>query len=187
VSVSKLAVGKNEITWLADGAGAHGGAPRRPEDVCSALSGNFHFREARDDAPGLRSPQLGALHALLAARTVEPEDPMTVVMPTGTGKTETMLAVFAVDPRRTLVMVPSDALRQQIAGKFQTLGVLPDAEVVDGDFLTPVVAVMRSGLATVEECDALALPCNVLVATAAALAKCSPEATARRRSTPPVP
>jgi superfamily II DNA or RNA helicase len=26
---------------------------------------------------------------------------MTVVMPTGTGKTETMLAVFAVDPKRT--------------------------------------------------------------------------------------
>ena len=179
MTVSKRAVGKNDITWLSEGAGSHGDAPRTPEEVCSALSGNFHFRAARDEAPGLRPPQLGALHALLAARTVEPDDPMTVVMPTGTGKTETMLAVFAVDPRRTLVMVPSDALRQQIAGKFQTLGVLPDAEVVDGDFLTPVVAVMRSGLSTVEECDALALPCNVLVATAAALAKCSPEATAR--------
>ena len=57
---------------------------------------------------------------LLAARTTEPDEPMTVVMPTGTGKTETMLAVFAADPKRTLVMVPSDALRQQIAAKFQT-------------------------------------------------------------------
>jgi superfamily II DNA or RNA helicase len=179
MTVSKQAVGKNELTWLADGAGAHGDAPRSPEEVSDALSGNFHFRAERDDAPGLRPPQLGALHALLAARTVEPDEPMTVVMPTGTGKTETMLAMFAVDPQRTLVMVPSDALRQQIAGKFQTLGVLPAAEVVEGDFLTPVVAVMRSGLNTVEECDALALPCNVLVTTSAALAKCSPDAMAR--------
>ena len=104
---------------------------------------------------------------------------MTVVMPTGTGKTETMLATFAVDPKRTLVMVPSEALRQQIAAKFQGLGVLPAAEVVAGDFLTPVVGVMRSGLTTVVECDELVLPCNVVVATSAALAKCSPEAMSR--------
>src|SRR5205823_984912 len=68
---------------------------------------------------------------------------------------------------------------QQIAAKFQGLGVLPAAEVVAGDFLTPVVGVMRSGLSTVGECDDLVLPCNVVVATSAALAKCSPEAMSR--------
>ena len=90
-----------------------------------------------------------------------------------------MLAVFAVDPKRTLVMVPSDALRQQIAAKFQGLGVLPAAGVVDGDFLAPVVGVMRSGFSTIEECDELGVPCNVVVATSAALAKCSPQAMSR--------
>jgi superfamily II DNA or RNA helicase len=179
VSVNRRRVGKNEITWLADGPGAHGDDARSPLDVAATLSANFRFVAAFDGSPGLRSPQLGALHALLAARTTEPAEPMTVVMPTGTGKTETMLAVFAVDPKRTLVMVPSDALRQQIAEKFQTLGILPSAQVVSGDFLAPVVGIIRSGLTTEAECDELVLPCNVVVATAAALTKCSDEALAR--------
>jgi superfamily II DNA or RNA helicase len=179
MTIARRVVGKNEITWLAEGPGSHGPEPRSPEDVAESLLGNFYFRASVGDDPGLRPPQLGALHALLAARTTEPDEPMTVVMPTGTGKTETMLAVFAADPKRTLVMVPSDALRLQIADKFQTLGVLPMARVVSGDFLTPVVGVIRSGLTTAEECDALALACNVLIATSAALTKFAPAAMAR--------
>ncbi len=91
-------------------------------------------------------------------------------MPTGTGKTETMLAAFAYSPSRTLVVVPSDALRTQIAKKFVTLGVLPEARVVSGDFLCPVVGVMKATLQTADECDELFGPSNVIVATAAALA-----------------
>jgi superfamily II DNA or RNA helicase len=37
-------------------------------------------------------------------------------MPTGTGKTETMLALLvAARPSRLLVLVPSDALREQVS------------------------------------------------------------------------
>jgi Type III restriction enzyme, res subunit len=51
--------------------------------------------------------------------------PATVVMPTGTGKTETMLALLvAARPDRLLVLVPSDSLREQVAAKSGTLGVL---------------------------------------------------------------
>ncbi len=100
-------------------------------------------------------------------------------MPTGTGKTETMLAVLAFDPRKTLVIVPSDALRTQIAAKFVTLGILPAAGVVTGEFLAPVVATLKSGLATAAECEELFSRANVIVATAAALTKCTPEARAR--------
>ena len=56
---------------------------------------------------------------------------------------------------------------------------LPAARVVDGDFLTPVVGLIRSGLTTADECDALALPCNILVATSASLTKFAPAAMAR--------
>jgi superfamily II DNA or RNA helicase len=72
----------------------------------------------------LRPPQLGALHAILAYHSTESVDPITIVLPTGTGKTETMLAAFCHDPRRTLVVVPSASLRTQIGEKFATLGVL---------------------------------------------------------------
>lgn len=39
--------------------------------------------------PGLRSPQIGALHAIAAHWSLS-KDPAIVVMPTGTGKTEVM-------------------------------------------------------------------------------------------------
>ncbi|MBN7785280.1 DEAD/DEAH box helicase family protein [Ponticoccus gilvus] len=41
---------------------------------------------------GLRPPQVGAIHAALAHWSVS-NNPATIVMPTGTGKTETMLAL----------------------------------------------------------------------------------------------
>jgi superfamily II DNA or RNA helicase len=43
-------------------------------------------------------------------------EPATVVLPTGTGKTKTMLPLFASErPGRVLVLVPSERLRAQIA------------------------------------------------------------------------
>ena len=62
---------------------------------------------------GLRPPQLGALHAVLAHWSSS-ESPATVVLPTGTGKTDTMIAVLvAMACPRLLVFVPSDTLREQ--------------------------------------------------------------------------
>lgn len=71
----------------------------RAEAVRASWAGSFAFRQEQRDngevvSRGLRSPQLGALYAALAHWTVTSE-PGTVVMPTGTGKTETMLALLA--------------------------------------------------------------------------------------------
>jgi hypothetical protein len=73
---------------------------------------------------GLRNPQLGALHAIQAHWSVT-DVTATIVMPTGTGKTEVMLSIL-VSCRcpRLLVVAPTDALRAQLAEKFATLGVL---------------------------------------------------------------
>ncbi len=61
---------------------------------------------------GLRTPQTGALHRVHAHWAVT-SDVGTIVMPTGTGKTDTMIAVLLSVPRkRLLVVVPSDALCQ---------------------------------------------------------------------------
>jgi hypothetical protein len=73
---------------------------------------------------GLRSPQIGALHAIHAHWTLS-DSTATIVMPTGTGKTETMLSILiSASCPRLLVVVPTDALRSQITEKFLTLGVL---------------------------------------------------------------
>ena len=116
------------VVWLGDRS------PADPTDVIASLADAFTFVEDDPERKksGLRSPQIGAVHAILGYWTTDPAQPATVVMPTGTGKTETMLALFAERRfERLLVVVPSDALRGQLAGKFETFGVLQDFGVVN--------------------------------------------------------
>jgi hypothetical protein len=51
------------------------------------------YKGDRRVAMGFRPPQIGAIHAIKAHWVVS-DAPSTLVMPTGTGKTETMLSVF---------------------------------------------------------------------------------------------
>src|SRR6185437_7936681 len=103
---------------------------RVAKEFASSWEGRLSFRsEVRQEdetvlpgKEGLRPPQLGALHAIGAHWSLD-HQPATIVMPTGTGKTETMLAVLAAFGRSpALVVVPWDALRAQTAQKFLTLG-----------------------------------------------------------------
>ncbi|MRT30448.1 DEAD/DEAH box helicase family protein [Herbaspirillum sp. CAH-3] len=105
---------------------------------------------------GLRKPQLGALHAIHAHWSVSRET-ATLVMPTGTGKTETMLSVLlSVCCERVLVVVPSDALRTQIAEKFETLGMLKmrGSRILTESAQWPVVGRLLSSPKSVEDVDA---------------------------------
>jgi superfamily II DNA or RNA helicase len=128
----------------------------------------FKYKEEVDEEhPGLRKPQLGALHALLG-HFLSPTDIATVVLPTGTGKTETMLsAMIAGKCRKLLVTVPSSALRNQMFGKFKTLGVLKDPKfgVVGDGALYPIVGVVNSAFDTVEELNSFIAQCNVVITT----------------------
>lgn len=178
-TLGRLMFGQNELWWLRDGDGGHGEEPSSAETVIALLAGSFRFVEETASTSGLRAPQIGALHAILAHRSMETAEPITVVMPTGTGKTETMLAAFCHTPGRTLVIVPSDALRVQIANKFATLGVLPAVGAVTGDFRSPVVLVLRSALETGEDVNELVGRANVVVATSQALAGFTDTARAR--------
>lgn len=137
------------------------------------------FRAERRDGDriveeGLRSPQIGALHALLAHWTVSTTEPATIVMPTGTGKTETMLAMLvAARPERLLVIVPTDALREQVAAKFTGFGVLPAVGVIGPKARFPVVGVLRRRPKTPAEVMEIFGRCNVVVTTMAVAGGCS--------------
>ena len=118
--------------------------------------------------PGLREPQVGALHAIAAHWTLS-SDAALVVMPTGTGKTEVMMAsAVAAGCERLLVVVPSDALRQQTARKFGQYGVLQSIGVVDA-MPFPVVGVLSSE--PTREHVATIRACNVVVATMASIGR----------------
>ena len=92
----------------------------------------------------------------------------TVVLPTGTGKTETMLsALVAGKCKRLLVTVPSSALRNQLYGKFKNLGVLKDPRfgIVGDAALYPIVGVVNTAFQSVEELTDFVEKCNVVITT----------------------
>lgn len=151
-----------------------------PQKVLEAWKNKFDFRTEDESTgePGLRIPQIGALHAISAHFAVGDQfEPATVVLPTGTGKTETMLAtqVYRRLPR-TLVVVPTDALRTQISNKFITLGILPDASVVPFEIAKPRVAILSTGLRSLEDARLLVENSNVIVALPNSLEACEAEA-----------
>jgi superfamily II DNA or RNA helicase len=136
--------------------------------VLSSWSAGIIYRSDKNTGIGFRMPQIGALHAIAAHWSVSQKAGI-IVMPTGTGKTEVMVATaLAAQCRTVLVVVPSDALRSQTANKFQTLGVLRSIGVIPSEFLFPVVGTLRrvpkdEGDLDVFDC------CNVVVATMSAL------------------
>lgn len=154
------------------------GAVARCREVRDSWRGRFHFREEVREAngeiqPGLRAPQVGALHAALAHWKVT-DEPATVVMPTGTGKTEAMLALLVSQRlERLLVVVPTAALREQVAEKFLGLGVLKSFGVVDAECLFPIVGILNHRPRTPQEVDDLFLRCNVIVSTMGVAGGCT--------------
>lgn len=129
---------------------------------------NFNLAVPLTNTPGLRKPQLAAIYATLGHLVIDPSTPATVVMPTGTGKTDTMLALLISGKmERTLILVPSDALRSQLVGKCANLKTLRSVGAVSDVALDPVVTAISSGLTEKEVL--LLSQANVIVATPQAL------------------
>ena len=127
------------------------------------------------DIEGLRPPQIGSIHAIHAHWTISSEA-ATIVLPTGIGKTETMLSILITKRcRRLLVVVPTDALRTQISEKFLTLGILKQIGVVSRDALFPIVGTLKHIPNSVEEVDHIFAKCQVIVTTMKIVAESKPE------------
>lgn len=122
----------------------------------------------------LRPAQLGAIYSLLAHWSLTKEV-ATVVLPTGTGKTETMLVTTLADrAKKTLVIVPTKALKQQIAEKFTTWGLLRTLGVIPISAPNPTVLVLNK---TLEDIDCINIldQADVVISTPALLARSTPE------------
>jgi superfamily II DNA or RNA helicase len=151
--------------------------PQHLEDIVESWQGAFSYLAENQDKGinGLRLPQIGAVHAIHAHWAVSNE-PATIVMPTGTGKTETMLAVLvSAQCNKTLVVVPTDVLRTQIAEKFLTLGVLKEFGVVSAEALLPVVGILKHKPKDAAEVDAFFEKCSVIVTTSHIAGQCTDE------------
>lgn len=140
---------------------------KTPEEVVGSWNEKFKFIKENEQAgiKGLRPPQIGALYSILA-HFQNPDDKAIVVMPTGTGKTETMLATLISNCcKKILVSVPSDSLRTQISDKFITLGLLKEYGIVDSSCLNPIVGIINQGFDSIQDLQDFITRCNVVVST----------------------
>ncbi len=151
------------------------GLEKISDEIAKSWVGAFSFCAEKKDPSGkviemgLRLPQIGGLHAIGAHWSLD-QKPATVVMPTGTGKTETMLATLvAYNPGTLLVVVPSKVLRDQTALKFLKLGLLRKLGNLQPTARNPIVGIVKKRPHS-EEDLALFKSCNVVVATMSALA-----------------
>ena len=149
---------------------------REIQKVIESWPGAFSY--VREDPargiPGLRNPQIGAIHAVHMRWSVS-DAPGTIVMPTGTGKTDTMIAILvsAICPK-LLVVVPTDALRTQISEKFLTLGILKElgCAVLSPSAEYPVVGTLEHIPHNVAEVDESFGRCQVIITTSSIAGQC---------------
>jgi len=141
-------------------------------DIISSWKHAFSYKqEIRDEQAniqtyGLRPPQIGALHAIQAHWSISKKAAL-IVMPTGTGKTETMLSLSVAEGcQGMLIVVPSSSLRTQLFKKFRSLGILKSApfHIVDQKALNPLVGFMQTGIKTIDDANLL-FASNVIVTT----------------------
>lgn len=131
---------------------------------------NFTVEGPANEFTGFRKPQRAATFAVFSHLDSDSETPAIVVMPTGTGKTDTIFAlIIAGRFRRTLMIVPSDALRTQIGDRLASLQRLRAINAVPDDVLSPNVHRIDGRDAAV---DGQAIQAsNATIATPAAIAQ----------------
>jgi len=166
----------NEGTKLTWDSHILSNSPRTPQKITESWKNSFYFRKEEKDSLGLRPPQLGAIHAI-ASQWSKTSDCGTVVMPTGTGKTEIMISTLIYEQcERILVLVPSAILRKQMLDKFSSLGCLREIGVIDQKTVNPRVSIIESGIKKVKDVTELVNNSNVIIALSQALKNFSAEA-----------
>ena len=96
-----------------------------------------HFRYLGSPRPRWRPPQFGGLGAMAMHWSLTKGESVLLSVPTGSGKTAMAMAApffLAEPPRRILIVVPSRALREQIAENFRTSELLRRIGAMPEDF-----------------------------------------------------
>ncbi|MFZ6772348.1 DEAD/DEAH box helicase [Undibacterium sp. SXout7W] len=144
-----------------------------------------HFEDVRINGCGekgtLRTAQIGAIYALLSHWSLS-SDVATVVLPTGTGKTETMLVATLADKSvRTLVVAPTIDLKNQISDKFSSWGMLRSLGVIPRDAPNPMVLTLDKIVSEDLDIEVI-LKADIVISTPAFLARATPELMSRLAS-----
>lgn len=134
-------LGKNKISRSENSDGRK----YSKNEVVSSWKDAYVERVARgDEEIGLRPPQYGALSAIRAHWTIS-SLPATIVMPTGTGKSATIFTTIISERiLSTLIIVPSNLLRDQMFEGGSKLEILHRLEMVSEDIIFPNTILYKS-------------------------------------------
>lgn len=170
MSIVHLTVGNNRIVQIRSALCTE---LLEIDDILSSWKNVFSFSAQNTDTPGLRPAQLGALFSIKSHWTVSSE-PATIVMPTGTGKTETMIATVVSEIiGRTFIIVPSNLLRKQTAEKFMTFGVLQNIGVIEDTAHKPTVTTLLKTPKELSDLREILDKSNIVVTTMSLLSRFS--------------
>lgn len=101
---------------------------------------NITFPVDKEDSPGLRNAQLGAIYAIGSYFTLNNKHAAILVMPTGSGKTAVLMLVpYLLMKKKVLVVTPSAMVRGQIADDFASLSTLCRMTVFKDSMAKPKV------------------------------------------------
>lgn len=139
---------------------------------------NFDLNSTQESGL-LRPAQKGAILATLAHWAIKSEA-ATVVMPTGTGKTETILATICVAAKpHSLIIVPSDALRAQVFERALSWGRLHELGALGGATEQPSVGMLLKGFTSPEAATTFLNLSQVVITTMPLLSSMSDEMLAQ--------
>lgn len=135
------------------------------EEVLSSYNDGFKDMVESNESAGLRKPQYGALCSIRANWTIK-KDAITIVLPTGTGKSETMLAAVVSEKiKRTLIIVPNKLLRDQTYERTKKWGILRELGCVDKRVLNPNTLCLKSSFTNNEDFKVMTEKSNVIIST----------------------
>ncbi|WP_052947959.1 DEAD/DEAH box helicase [Aneurinibacillus tyrosinisolvens] len=122
------------------------------EEIVDSWKFAYQERISRNQGEiGLRLPQFGALSAI-RAHWATSSSPATIVLPTGTGKSETMYATIISERiSTTLIIVPSNLLREQIFEGASHFGILRKLEMISDEVIYPTTFLYKSKVEVKDE------------------------------------
>ncbi|MBN1469164.1 MAG: DEAD/DEAH box helicase family protein [Fusobacteriaceae bacterium] len=101
---------------------------------------NINFIKNKEDTPGLRNSQIGAIHAIGSFYSLHDKEPSIIAMPTGSGKTAVlMLAPYITEAKKILIVTPNSMVRSQIFNDYSNLKTLKEINVFNDSVALPKV------------------------------------------------
>ena len=136
------------------------------EEILQSWRENYNELVSRsEDEVGLRGPQYGALSAI-RAHWATSQEPATVVLPTGTGKSETMYATIISERIKcTLIIVPSNLLREQIFDGARHFGILKKIGMLTDRIIYPTTFLYKSKFSDDQKLREIIDVSNIIVST----------------------